>query len=154
MLWDLCRTSRGHLVNCICCFCCSIVCTEWIKSTSFYMVFLCFAIYAVGRKQDKGLINVSDRQGVCGVQNVLPLPLLILLPSAVHRVSKGGDWLSLWLRDVSGASHFPKLTSSHSIKEEAKASDKWAKDRKKPLKWFPCGEEPCHVLFQAPFLTL
>lgn len=52
---------------------------------------------------------------------MLPLPLLILLPSAVHTVSKGGDWLSIWLRDVSGDSHLPKLTSSNSIKEEAKS---------------------------------
>lgn len=37
----------------------------------------------------------------CGVQNVLTLPLLILLPCAMQTTSTGGDWLSLWLPDMS-----------------------------------------------------
>jgi len=37
----------------------------------------------------------------CGVQNVLTLPLLILLPSGTQIVSTGGGWISLWLPDMS-----------------------------------------------------
>lgn len=37
----------------------------------------------------------------CGVENVLTLPLLILLPFAMQTESRGRHWLSLWLPDMS-----------------------------------------------------
>jgi len=43
----------------------------------------------------------------------------------MQTVSRGGAWLSPWLRDnTSGASCFLKLTFSFRMKEEAEAADK------------------------------
>lgn len=61
--------------------------------------------------------------------------------------------LTLASRYVSGASHFPRLTSSSSMKEEAKTADKWAKAKKEETTEIVLLLRGTLLLpFQLPFL--